>query len=146
MDTVYIHFDNAELEMTKKSFKSFKSKKYPNENIKTSYIYKIAEKKHDNIIMTDSGYKFTHYLFGKFDLERGAKQPKIIVKNKSFLQSIKLLDYSFFKNTDYNAVCKTFESDNSWEQNVIIFIIDKKEIKNETITLREVRFSRPIKE
>jgi len=33
-----------------------------------------------------------------------------------------------------------------WEQDVTVFIIDVDEIENDTIVLREVKFTRPVKE
>lgn len=67
-DTVYIYFDSINIEMKKGSFKAFKSVKYPNEAIKISYSYKIGEKKHEYSYLYDSGYTFTHYNHGKYDL------------------------------------------------------------------------------
>ena len=96
--------------------------------------------------MSDSGYLFTHYRYGKEDLDKGGKQPAIIEKPLSFLRTIKPLNIDFFLNTDYNKVCKVFEEEDSWMQDVIIFIIDKDEIMKGKIVLRQVRFNRPSKE
>ncbi len=144
-DTVYIYFDSTLVGMKKADFKVFKSKKYPNEVIETSYSYKIDEKKVLDTIGYDKGYTFTHYRNGRYNIERGAKQPAIKEKDTSFLKTIKPLTKDFFLNTDYKKVCKTFEEEDSHEQDVIIFIIDKDEIKNGKLTLREVIFSRPVK-
>ncbi|WP_168191335.1 MULTISPECIES: hypothetical protein [Antarcticibacterium] len=46
----------------------------------------------------------------------------------------------------YIQVAKTFEKEDSWEQDVAIFIVDVDEIKNDSIVLREVKFTRPVKE
>lgn len=145
-DTVYIYFDSTNVEMKKGSFKTFKSVKYPNENIKISYSYKIGEKKHEYSYLYDSGYTFTHYNLGKFDLDRGGHQPLVLVKDTCFLKTIKLLNIDYFLTTDYHDVCKIFEKEDSWEQDVVIFIIDKDEIKDGKLILREVTFSRPVKE
>ena len=67
-------------------------------------------------------------------------------KHKTFLKDKKVLDISFFRTTPYLEVCKTFEEEDSWEQDVVIFMMDVDEMKNDSIVLREVRFSRPVKE
>ena len=145
-DTVFIYFDSTNSNMKKSSFKAFKSYKYPDELIETSFSYKINEKTHKYSGMYDSGYLFTHYRYGKVDLDKGGKQPAIIEKPLSFLRTIKPLNIDFFLNTDYNKVCKVFEEEDSWMQDVIIFIIDKDEIMEGKIVLRQVRFNRPSKE
>ncbi len=74
-----------------------------------------------------------------------AAPPKKLVKDISFLQTIKPLDIEFFRTTSYRKVCKTFEAEDSWEQDVVIFMIDKDEIRDGKVVLREVQFSRPVK-
>lgn len=146
-DTVYILFDSTQIGMKKISYKVLKSIKYPNENIKTSYSYKINEKKHENRYLYDTGYTFVHFNAGKSEYEYfGGTPPLKIIKDFSFLRNIKPLDIDFFLSTDYHKVCKTFEAKNRREQDVIIFIIDKGEIKNGKLILREVTFRRPVKE
>ena len=145
-DTVYIYFDSTLVGMKKADFKIFKSKKYPNEKIKSSHTYKIDEKKMKDTIGYDKGYTFTHFNQGKGEYEVfGGKPPLALKKESPFLKTIKPLTIDFFLNTDYKKVCKTFEEEDSHEQDVIIFVIDKDEIKNGKLTLREVIFSRPVK-
>ncbi|MGB5462852.1 MAG: hypothetical protein WBM92_05760, partial [Aureibaculum sp.] len=64
-DTVYIYFDSTLVGMKKADFKVFKSKKYPNEKIKSSHTYKIDEKKMKDTIGYDKGYTFIHFNQGK---------------------------------------------------------------------------------
>lgn len=74
------------------------------------------------------------------------KSPSIIKKDSAFLKKTQLLNNIFFLTSDYKQVCKTFEEENSREKDVIIFIIDKDEVQNGKIILREVKFNRPAKE
>lgn len=145
-DTVYVYFDSTKVGMKKYQFKTIKSKKYPNENIKTSFSYKIDEKKVLDTIGYDKGYTFTHYNWDKHSLEFWKlKNPSTIIKDTSFLKTIKLLGINFFLNTDYRKVCTTFNKAVYGSQKVFIFMIDKDEIKNGKIILREVTFSPPHK-
>lgn len=145
-DTVYIYFDSTHVGMKKVNFKVFKSKKYPNEKIKNSYTYKIEEKKMMDTIGYDKGYTFTHFNQGRAEYEVfGGRSPLALKKEISFLKTIKPLTIDFFLNTDYKKVCKTFEEEDSHDQNVIIFMIDKDEINDGKLILREVTFSRPLK-
>jgi len=113
-------------------------------------LYRIEEKETPNYEMYDTGYDFSHIQktqseIDAFDL-KDFVQPSILYKEKSFLDKIDLLDYNFFANTDYNKVCKTFEAEDSVEQDVVIYVIDVADIKNDSIKLIEVKFSRPDKE
>ncbi|WP_298288759.1 hypothetical protein [uncultured Lutibacter sp.] len=133
--------------MKKESYKAFKSKKYPKENIKTSYSYRIDERNHENPYLYDVGYTFTHFNQSKFEYETfGGTPPKVIVKNYCFLKKIKPLNINFFLTASYQEVCRTFEAEYNREQDVVIFIIDKEEINKGKLFLREVTFNRPIKE
>jgi hypothetical protein len=76
----------------------------------------------------------------------GPEGSKSILKDLNFLNKINPFDHSFFETTEYIRVCKTFEEEDSHVQDVIIFMIDKDEIKDGKIILREVFFSRPAKE
>lgn len=145
-DTIYILFDSTQVGMKKNSFEVFKSTKYPNENIKTSYTYKIDEKKSENKYLYDTGYTFSHFNQGKSEYETfGGVPPLKLIKDSCFFKKIKPLNIDFFLTTDYLKVCKTFEKEDNWEQDVIIFIIDKDEIKDGKLILREVSFRRPAK-
>lgn len=145
-DTVYIYFENIQIGMKKDQFKTIKSNKYPNEIIKTSYSYLIDEKTYEDINMTDSGYTFTHYNWDIHSLEYfNLVQPLKIEKDIAFLRTVKPLDINFFLNTSYIEVCKIFEKEDSREIDVVIFMIDKDEIKKGKLILREVKFSRPEK-
>jgi len=97
--------------------------------------------------MHDTGYSFSHFIRTAYEIEifGGPKNPITLIKELDFLNKIKPLDHHFFENTDYLKVCKTFEAEESHEQDVIIFIIDKDEIKDDKIVLREVLFERPVK-
>lgn len=146
-DTVYIYFDSTLVGMKKVSYKMFNSKKYPDENIKASYKYFIDKKKNENKYLYDTGYTFTHFNQGKSEYETfGGVPPLKIIKDSCFIKKKKPLNIDFFLTTDYFKVCKTFEKEDNWEQDVIIFIIDKDEIKDGKLILREVTFSRPAKE
>lgn len=146
-DTLYILFDSTQVGMKKTSYKVLKSTKYPNENIKISYSYIIDEKKHENSYLYDSGYTFVHLNQGKSEYEYfGGTPPLKIIKDSCFLRKIEPLNIDFFLKTDYLEVCKTFEKEDNWEQDVIIFIIDKEEIKDGKVILKEVKFRRPAKE
>lgn len=147
LDTIYILFDSTKIGMKKESYKAFKSSKYPKENIKTSYSYRIDEKKHENPYLYDTGYTFTHFNQSKSEYETfGGTPPMVVIKNYCFLRKIKPLNINFFLTTSYKDVCETFETEDGWEQDVVIFMIDKDEIKDGKVILREVTFSRPVKE
>jgi hypothetical protein len=97
--------------------------------------------------MYDTGYKFYYRELIPFvQALSGFRSSMALVRDTSFLKIIKPLDHTFFETTDYLKVCKTFEAEDSHEQDVIIFVIDKDEIKDEKIVLREVQFYRPAKE
>jgi hypothetical protein len=109
--------------------------------------YFIDEKVRPNPQMYDTGYKFAYLELIPFEqASTGFRSSMALVRDSTFLNTIKPLDHTFFETTDYLKVCKTFEAEESHEQDVIIFIIDKDEIKNGKIVLREVKFSRPTKE
>ena len=145
-DTIYIIFDEAHGEMKKNSFLAFKRSDDPNEVRKKSFVYSIKEKKYNNDVKYDDEFEFVHHNRNRKNYEIfGGKPPLKIVKDSSFLKTIIPLDIQFFRTTDYIKVCKTFEAENSWEQDVVIFMIDKDEIKDGKLVLREVKFSRPVK-
>ncbi len=145
-DTVYIQFDSIHPNMKKykTDIKVYDEKK----NIKEKLVisYKIQEKlvvKKNRYV----GYWFTFSYSERTKAEIslfGGTSSKSIIKPIRYLNNIKLLDYNYFEDTDYQKVCKTFEAEDSWEQDVVIFIVDKEEIKNDMIVLREVAFKRPV--
>lgn len=109
-----------------------------------SYSYHIKQKEPANGY--DDRFWFTHLNQLPSAYETfGGRPPKKLVKDISFLQTIKPLDIEFFRTTSYRKVCKTFEAEDSWEQDVVIFMIDKDEIRDGKVVLREVQFSRPVK-
>lgn len=143
-DTVYIYFDSTEVSMRKGSFKD---KRVLRKNKTISSTYYINEKKHKYSYLTDSGYTFWHRNRSKRDLVKwDGKLPLKLIKDTCFLKTINLLDKKLFLETDFIKVCKIFEADDSRDQDVIIFIIDKEEIRDGKMILREVTFSRPVKE
>lgn len=76
----------------------------------------------------------------------GKINSSVLKKTNSYLTGKRVLDINFFKTTPYNKIAKTFEKENSHEQSVKIFILDVEEMKNDSIVLREVKFTRPVKE
>ncbi|MDT0685425.1 hypothetical protein [Autumnicola psychrophila] len=111
----------------------------------TSYSYLIEQK--EDTYPYDNKFRFSHFhrdpeLQKKFN----GKTPIKLKKSREFLNEKKVLDISFFRTTPYIKVAKTFEEQDSWKQDVLIFMIDVDEIKNDSIVLREVTFTRPIKE
>ena len=96
---------------------------------------------------SDSRFKFSHHVQSQETLEKfNIKRPIKLKKHKSFLKDREILDIKFFRTTPYIEVCKTFEEEDSWEQDVIIFMMDVDEMENDSIILREVRFTRPVKQ
>ncbi len=137
-DTIFIKFNDSFSDTKKESYQ-FSSKS----NMSFGYFIRQMEKE---------TYGDTHFLFshasrdGSYYEKFGGKHPAVLIKNISFLKSKRILDINFFRTTPYHRVVKTFEGENSWEQNVTIFMIDEDEIVNERIILREVDFTRPVKE
>lgn len=143
-DTVYIYFDSINCNMKKGTFID-KRVKDPIKSI--SITYYIDEKETKFTDGYDKGYTFWHRNRDENSAKLFSyKQPLTLERDICNLKKYKLLDTYFFKKTDYHNVCKTFEKEDSWEQDVIIFIIDKDEIKDGKLILREVTFSRPVKE
>lgn len=145
-DTIYILFDEKNEGMRKQFIPKEKLIIKGDIPIDDSFVYEIQEKKEG--LLYEFAYKFSHFNWSekKSILPKNYSPPLIIEKDYSFLNEIKILKNDFFKSTSYIEVCKTFEERNSWEQNVVIFIIDVSEIKNNKIVLREANFTRPIKE
>jgi hypothetical protein len=145
-DTIFIYFDDEKAGMKKGEFYHPTRKDNPSEKINESITYFIEEKITKNPLGYDTGYTFYHLNRDKKSYEIfGGKPPLKLIKDTAFLRTVKLLDIAFFRKTDYIKVCKTFEAEDSWEQDVIIFIIDKDEIQDGKVVLREVSFSRPVK-
>lgn len=148
-DTLYILFNNKEDGMKKGQIEKERLTIKGAIPVDNSFVYEIQEKKTQYSDLYDSEYKFSHFNWSKNKYIRDSlnyKPPLIIKEKSSFLTGKKVLTNDFFKNTPYLEVCKTFENDYSREQDVTIFIIDVDEITNKTIILREVKFSRPIKQ
>lgn len=144
-DTVYIGFDEQFEEMRKEDFTRHVQAGSPNEKLGKSITYYIRQKEPP----CGYGYEFhfTHANHPKKAYEKfGGTPPIILHKEKSFLRDKKVLDINFFRTIPYQRIAKTFEEEDSWKQDVRIFMIDVDEIKNDSITLREVTFGRPVKE
>ncbi|MDT0685426.1 hypothetical protein [Autumnicola psychrophila] len=144
-DTVYIAFDNQYEEMEKSNFTEGVQAGSPEEKLEKSMAYLIRQMEEDTYGATR--FKFFHSNQSQKTYEKfGGKPPIILKKHKSFLQDKKLLGIEFFRTTPYIKVAKTFEEEDSWEEDVMIFMIDADEIKNDSIILRQVSFTRPVKE
>ncbi len=146
-DTIYILFDDQHPTMEKSSFKTGRILKEGDKSPETSFTYRIDEKETENPFGYSTGYTFSHFnqLKSAYTIF-GGRPPLKMVKDSSFLNEIKPLDNEFFRKTTYRKVCKTFEEEDSWEQDVVIFVIDIDEICHGNIILREVNFGRPVKE
>lgn len=147
LDTIYIYFDSIHKSMEKSRGIININKKNGDIIRKLSISYHIEEIVRSNPEMHSTGYTFWHHERTPWEIKNfgGPKSPITLIKGLDFLNKIKLLDHHFFENTDYIKVCKTFEAEDSHEQDVIIFIIDKDEIKDGKIVLHEVLFERPVK-
>lgn len=118
---------------------------FSSENALPSYSYKIEQK--EETYLYDNKFDFGHYNQSlKTYKTFGGKPPAILKKPKSFLDNKKILDIEFFRTTPYIQIAKTFEKEESWEQDMVIFMIDVDEIENDCLILREVKFTRPVKQ
>lgn len=144
-DTVYIKFNENYEEMRKVDLTSQMQARSPDEKLKRSVVYYIEQM--EPPCGYDNEFNFTHInrdkeTYKEWDLE----PPVILQKEKSLLRNKKFLDINFFRTTPYLKIAKTFEEEDSWKQDVMIFMVDVDEIKNDSIILREVKFGRPVKE
>lgn len=145
-DTLYICFDKRHPKMKKVDFSEMMNNDKSIDSLNKSITYKIQEQEKSSNLIYDNFFEFTHFNQSeKANKLFNVKPPVILQKDTSFLKTIKPLTIEFFLNTDYLKVCKTFEEEDSHNQNVIIFMIDKDEINNGKLILREVTFSRPLK-
>ena len=137
-DTVFINFSTKYQEMKKEKYKF-------SEGSSMSYGYFIRQ-------MEKETYGDIHFIFShpqrneEHNKYFGGKNPIVLKKPKSYLDGKKVLDINFFRTTPYTEIAKTFEEEDSWEQDVMIFMVDVDEIKNDSIVLREVTFTKPVKE
>ena len=145
-DSVYPILFNDDFEKMKKVDVTYlRQAGSPEEKLKKSIAYSIRQMEKNTY--GDTKLNFFHTNQSKKTYQKFGGYPPIILKKpKSFLKNKKVLDIEFFRTTPYIEVCKTFEKEDSWEQDVIIFMMDVDEMKNDSIVLREVRFSRPVKE
>jgi len=144
-DTIFISFNNDFSEMEKSDFTKGVQAGSPDEKLKRSIAYRVRQMEKN--AWSGNRFSFSHANHPKEAYKKFGVEPPIILKKpKSFLSDKKILDIEFFRTTPYNEVCKTFEEEESWEQDVMIFMTDIDEMKNDSIVLREVRFSRPVKE
>lgn len=137
-DTIFIKFNSEYGEMKKEKYKF-------SENSFFSYGYFIRQMEKDTY--GDIYFIFSH---SQRDIKHnkyfGTTNSSILKKQKSYLKDKKVLDINFFRTTPYIQIAKTFEKEDSWEQDVVIFMVDVDEIENDSIVLREVTFTRPVKE
>ncbi len=144
-DSVYILFNDDFEEREKTDFTYLKQAGSPEEKLKKSIAYRIRQMEKDS--WSGNKFSFTHLNHSKKTYKKfGGEPPLILKKHKDFLKDKKVLDINFFRTTPYLEVCKTFEEEDSHVQDVMIFMADVDEIKNDSIVLREVRFTRPVKE
>jgi hypothetical protein len=136
-DTIYILFDKAYKDIV------IKSRYRVSSEAEWSYSYYIKQK--------DSIHEGNLFMFSHFNQlpiaykTFGGSPPQKLIKDTSFLRTIEPLEINFFRTNSYVKICETFESDDGWEQDVVIFIIDKDEIQGKKLVLREVQFRRPVK-
>lgn len=137
-DTIFIKFSTEYSEMKKETYKFSEESEF-------SFGYFIRQ-------MEKETYGDIYFVFSHSQRDKkhnayfGSKNSPKLYKPKSFIEGKKVLDINFFRTTPYFQIAKTFEKEDSWEQDVVIFMVDVDEIKNDNIVLREVRFSRPVKE
>ncbi|MFD2828619.1 hypothetical protein ACFSYG_19225 [Leeuwenhoekiella polynyae] len=144
-DTIYIKINKKFEEVDIIDFTDKVQAGSPKEKLNKSVTYSIEQMEKDS--WSDTKFNFTHANYSSKAYENfGGKAPLILKKPKSYLCDKKELDINFFRTTPYLQICKTFEAENSHQQDVIIFMIDEDEIKNDSIILREVTFSRPTKQ
>lgn len=143
-DTLFIVFDDHYEEMAKAIYLS-PPPPGSVEKVKESVTFYIRQMEKN--AYSGNKFAFAHSHQSKeFNLAAGRKNPEILIREKSFLKETSLLGIDFFRTTPYLTVCKTFEEEDSWKQDVKIFMIDVDEIRNDSIVLREVSFSRPVKQ
>lgn len=117
----------------------------PDEKLKKSITYRIRQMEKDS--WSGNRFSFTHANHSKKAYKKfGGTPSKTVKKPKCYLKDKKILDINFFRTTPYIKVVKTFEEEDSRIQDVVIFMVDVDEIKNDSIVLREVTFTRPVKE
>jgi len=144
-DTLFIIFDDYYPEMKKIDFTHLKQAGSPDEKLKRSITYEIDQlEKEDGYTYQ---YNFTHANSSKKEYQKFATTPPCMMKKtKSFLKNKKVLDINFFKTTSNRKSSELFQRSNSPNKTLLIFIIDVEEEKNDTLILREVQYSSPVKE
>lgn len=144
VDTVFILFDEKYKEMESIDFTAM-VQAGASEQLEKSITYTIQQK--EEVYPYSNKFKFSHFNQGKNTYAYfGGKPPILLKKPEIYLKGQRVLDIHFFRNTSYIKVCKTFEEEDSWKQDMVIFMVDVDEIKNDSIVMREVYFSRPVKE
>ncbi|MDT0646695.1 hypothetical protein RM545_08335 [Zunongwangia sp. F260] len=113
--------------------------------MKKSITYLIRQMEKDTYGGTK--FKFTHFNQSNKAYKKFGGEPPIILRNDSaYLNDKKVLDVNFFSNTPYIKVAKAFKDEDSREEDVMIFVVDVDEIENDSIVIRQVYFTRPVKE
>lgn len=144
-DSLFIIFNKKYPEMIKSDYTHLVQNRNSNEKLGKSITFYIKQKEKET--WSDNEFSFSHTHRDKKTYEIFGGRPSVVLKkNKSYLHGKHVLDINFFRTTPYKQICKTFEEEDSHEQDVVIFMIDEDEIKNDTITIREVKFSRPLKQ
>lgn len=144
-DTVLIRFNENFKEMRRDDFTKKIQAGSPDEKLRKSIFYYI--KQMEPACGYDNEFRFSHVNYSKKAYNKfGGEPPVILHKAQSYLRDKKVLDINFFRTTPYREIAKTFEEEESWEQDVLIFLVGVDEIKNDSVVLREVTFGRPVKE
>ncbi len=144
-DTLFIIFQNEHKEMNSVDYTHLMQTGSPEEKLKKSITYLIEQMEERDGY--DYEFKFSHHNQSQKNYEKfGGQPPAVLKKPKSFLDNKKVLDIEFFRTTPYIQIAKTFEKKDNWEQDGVIFMIDVDDIKNDCLILREVKFSRPVKQ
>jgi len=146
-DTVYIYFDSTKTNMSKEKFLipiNF-SKPITGENVDSSIAFFIKEpidpNKFGQLEYTTSTFWFNHRIPTEYEKTKfGYKTPTIITRDTAYLKDKFLLDFQFFEASKNMVVWWNLVDKNKKKPKLIIFIIDKDEIKNGKIILREVEF------
>jgi hypothetical protein len=137
-DTLFIKFNDEYKEMKKEKYKFSDNSPY-------SYGYFVRQREKNTY--GDIYFIFSHpQRDDKHNEYFNNRNPTILKKKISYLKHKKVMDVNFFRTNPYVKINKIFEQNNNQDQNPIIFMMDLDEIKNDSILLREVRFSRPVKE
>lgn len=146
-DTIYIYFDSTKTNMSKEKFLIPINYSKPNtgENVDSSIAFFIEEpidpNKYGQLEYTTGTFWFNHRIPTEFEkTEFGYKTPAIITRDTAYLKNKFILDFQFFEASKNMVIWWNLVDKNKRK----IFIIDKGEIKDGKIILREVFFIKPV--